>query len=480
VKADRITGKLVNMPPTPPPTPAPALPLVNPPQAGAAYDDSTWALINTPHDMLIAQDYAESAHQNQAYIFRGIGWYRKHFNLPAAWRGTSVWLYIEGSFHETQFWLNGKGLGFEDENVGSVHKQGYTSYWLRIDNATKLKWGPGAANANVLASYVDASSGTGWWYEGGGLMRHAKLVSIKLSFIYRYVSHESCSQFDSLPLTSLTIPQVSAPLLHIPPSAAWVWTTGQTSAADGGGVTFNVEATVQNDGAKASTPYTVRVAVVETGTTAVVGTANITASAIAARGEATTTAAITVASGVKLWSVQSPALYDIAIEVETASGLDSVTLTTGVRTVKFDAAKGLLLNDANVKVRGFCDHSNFGGVGGALPDRLNLFRAQKLRSVGANAWRMAHNAPSPARLDFMDALGMLAMDENRDYGGMVGQGGHTSELVPDELRDMIDLVKRDRSHPSVMVWSLCNEVGCDNETAFFYIPLHFTRILLTV
>ena len=268
----------------PPPPPPPALPLVNPPQAAAAYDDSAWALINTPHDMLIAQGYDESAEEKQAYIFRGIGWYRKHFNLPPAWRGTSVWLYIEGSFHQTQFWLNGKGLGFEDDNAGVVHKQGYTSYWLRLDNATGLKWGPGAANTNVLASYIDASSGTGWWYEGGGLMRHAKLVS--------------------------------APRLHIPPSAAWVWTTGQTSTADGGGATFNVEATVQNDAATTSTPYAVRATVKEIGTTEVIASANKTASAIAARGEATTSLAITVASGVKLWSVQSPALYEITIEGE--------------------------------------------------------------------------------------------------------------------------------------------------------------------
>lgn len=113
----------------------------------------------------------------------------------------------------------------------------------------------------------------------------------------------------------------------------------------------------------------------------------------------------------------------------------------------------------------FCDHSNFGGVGGALGDRINLFRAQMLRSVGGNSWRMAHNPPCPTRLDFMDRLGMLAIDENRDYGGNRGQGGITAESVAEELVDMADLVRRDRSHPSVMIWSFCNEVGCNNESS---------------
>ena len=114
-----------------------------------------------------------------------------------------------------------------------------------------------------------------------------------------------------------------------------------------------------------------------------------------------------------------------------------------------------MVNGAATKVRGFCDHSNFGGVGGAVPDRVNLFRAQLLRSVGGNAWRMAHNPPVPSRLDIMDRLGMLAMDENRDYGGILQQGGLSSETLKEQIQDMGDLVQRDRSHPSVMLWSFC-------------------------
>ena len=181
--------------------------------------------------------------------------------------------------------------------------------------------------------------------------------------------------------------------------------------------------------------------------------------------------AVPVASGVVSWSVANPHLYTVEVDLLLHGGagdvveIDAVNVTTGVRTIRWDADHGLFLNSQHVKLRGFCDHSNFGGVGAALADRINLFRAQSLRAVGGNSWRMAHNPPSPTRLDFMDRLGMLAIDENRDYGGGQGQGGTTSETVADELVDMADLVRRDRSHPSVMIWSFCNEVGCNNETS---------------
>ena len=147
-------------------------------------------------------------------------------------------------------------------------------------------------------------------------------------------------------------------------------------------------------------------------------------------------------SDVNFWSVQNPYLYSVRVELSNENViLDSVKIdNVGIRDVTFDANKGLFINDQHIKLRGFCDHSNFGGVGAAVPDRVNLFRAQMLRSIGANSWRMAHNPPIPIRLgvrktffftqstshtthphntthQIMDRLGMLALDENRDFGG---------------------------------------------------------------
>ena len=119
--------------------------------SSASYDDSGWPLVDAPHDMLIGQQYLEANGPHEAFLPRNEGWYRKHFTLPSDWKGSTVWFYTEGIFHVTTAWLNGKQLG--------VHKSGYTSFGLRLDNV------PGAAfgKENVLALHVNASFGSGWW-----------------------------------------------------------------------------------------------------------------------------------------------------------------------------------------------------------------------------------------------------------------------------------------------------------------------------
>ena len=111
------------------------------------------------------------------------------------------------------------------------------------------------------------------------------------------------------------------------------------------------------------------------------------------------------------------------------------------------SAHGFKLNGALLHIRGFSHHSDFGAVGGAVPDRVNLFRANALRSVGGNTWRTSHNPYRPALYDIMDATGILVWDENRDFNQM-------------NIKDMEALVRRDRNHPSVVIWSACNEVEC--------------------
>eukprot|EP00729_Bicosta_minor_P014267 gene14267-24200_t len=145
-QANRITGKSSH-PPSPPPPPSP-VPGSTPAQSKVGFDDS----VNAPHDMLIHQDLNPTANFKMGYYFRNDGWYRKHFALPAEWKGTTVEVYIEGSFHRTQVWLNGVPLG--------LHKAGYTSFSLRLDNVPGAQFGPSATN--VLAVYVDATTGTGW------------------------------------------------------------------------------------------------------------------------------------------------------------------------------------------------------------------------------------------------------------------------------------------------------------------------------
>ena len=193
---------------------------------------------------------------------------------------------------------------------------------------------------------------------------------------------------------------------------------------------------------------------------------------------------------VRLWSVARPVVHTAQITVHvggvTGPAVDAQNISFGVREINFNSDRGMFLNRQHVKLRGFCDFGPFGAVGAATPDRVHLYRAQLLRSVGANSWRMAHNPPAPGRLDVMDRLGMLALDENHYYGNHGAPYGiYSPEILNQTTVDMADLVRpdtnsciyvvhwecsisevvefltivtqvrRDRSHPSVFAWNLC-------------------------
>eukprot|EP01065_Artemidia_motanka_P030865 TRINITY_DN3700_c1_g1_i2.p1 TRINITY_DN3700_c1_g1~~TRINITY_DN3700_c1_g1_i2.p1 ORF type:complete len:955 (+),score=244.92 TRINITY_DN3700_c1_g1_i2:106-2970(+) len=409
----------------PAPTPAPPLPL--PPQATTGYNDQSWELVDCPHDFLITGNFSQGASNKQAFLYRGSAWYRKHFRLPAEWKGSAVWIYIEGSFHKTKSWVNGVPIGTE-------HDQGYTSFWLRLDDIAQVNYGD---QENVLALRVNASTGTGWWYEGGGLTRHVWLVRTDSTHF--------------TPDSSWVFMNVTGAIEPVSPGTPSAGMRAASSVA-------RISSTVRNGGAAAAAAAVSASVVNAAG--AVVGTGKSSPVSIAAGSESAVEFEVTIGA-TELWSVARPYLYTVRLGLSVGGGdVDAVNVTTGARTIRFDANTGFYLNEKAVKLRGFCDHSNFGGVGAAVPDRVNLFRAQYLRTVGGNAWRMAHNPPVPVRLDIMDRIGVIAMDENRDYGGHLGQGGVTDETWQQEVVDMGDMVKRDRNHPSIVIWSFCNEVGC--------------------
>ena len=133
--------------------------------------------------------------------------------------------------------------------------------------------------------------------------------------------------------------------------------------------------------------------------------------------------------------------------------VDRTTVRFGIREFRFDPNNGLYVNGFAVKVRGMCNHQDFAGVGTAVPDRVQAFRVAQMQRYGANAWRMSHNPPNPELLDALDAAGILVMDENRNFGN------HSTWLS-----DFKDMIRRDRNHPSIVYWSVCNEIGCKQAT----------------
>jgi beta-galactosidase/beta-glucuronidase len=238
----------------------------------------------------------------------------------------------------------------------------------------------------MAAPSQDASFGDGWWYEGGGLYRHMRLVRAStLHAVPDRVWAYANSIGDITPHTA------GKPTDGLYATSAELTFSGVLRNVASGDIADQVALTV--------------LAVTDQNGKVLPGA---TGSGVAPQGlpgddEVELGFTIKLGKNVELWSVARPFLYTAQLQVQVgkANVTDAINITVGVRTVRFSSASGLSLNGEAVKIRGFCDHSNFGAVGAAVPDRVNLFRIQALRAVGANAWRMAHNPPALTRLDFM-------------------------------------------------------------------------------
>ena len=363
--------------------------------AKADFDDSKWRRLDLPHDWAVELPFDERADGNHGFKALGprfpeasVGWYRKSFTVPATDRGRRISLDFDGAFRDSQVWVNGFYLG--------RHASGYTSFGYDVGEV--LNYG----GKNVVTVRVDATDNEGWFYEGAGIYRHVWLTK-------------------------------TAPL-HVARWGTFVTTDGNAVAA---------RATLQNDtDAKARFEVTEQVLDPE-------GKPVAQASKRAELGPG---ASAEVASGLRvakprLWSCETPTLYTLVTSVyQDGKPVDRTTTPFGFRTIRWDAAKGFFLNGKRVQLKGVCDHQDHAGVGVAIPDALDEWRLRQLQKMGVNAVRTSHNAPNPALLDACDRLGILVMDENREYGAN-----------PQQLDGLRDLMLRDRNHPSVILWSIGNE-----------------------
>eukprot|EP01043_Picozoa_sp_COSAG02_P059190 COSAG02_NODE_7499_length_2984_cov_4.055113_2_plen_564_part_00 len=364
---------------------------------------------------MVEGNFSASNDISQGFLPFGAAWYRKDFSLPPSAKGQATYLEFDGVMVSNQVWLNGHFLG--------NHSSGYTPFRFRL-NDTDLNW----SGKNILAVRADASKRAdawqiAWYYDGGGIYRHV----------------------------SLTV----APPLHIAPWGVYAPATVATA-------TIN-HATNGYDTAHAVLNSSVDLANVGTSTASGV---RITATVIDANGSVVgsdQSERFSIAPGIgtfempytvalppismpeaTLWSVDYPFLYTLVVTV--SPGGDIVNTTFGVRLTRFDPDHGFFLNERPLKIKGACNHQDYAGVGVAVPDDLQFFRVSKMKSAGINAWRTAHNPPTPGLLDAADKLGMLVWDENHKV---------------DRPSQAEVLVRRDRNHPSVIIWSLCNEGMCD-------------------
>jgi beta-galactosidase len=361
--------------------------------AAPKYDDKAWQVLDLPHDWVIEQPFDQRAVKNQGYRQRGIAWYRRQFTLDVADRGKHLELQFDGVSTHCTVWFNGWPV--------ARNWDGYSSF--NVDITTMAQFGN---TPNIVAVRVDANDMEGWWYEGGGIYRHTWLVK-------RGPVHITTDGVFANPVKG-----------------------------DDGQWTIPVEVTVENSGSAASTAN-VDVSVVDPqGRTAAAGKGTI---ALDPWRQGVVKVPIAVAAP-QLWSVDKPTLYTVTAKVSSDGKTDAVSTQCGFRTIRFDAQKGFFLNDEPLKIQGVCCHQDQAGVGVAMPDSLWDFRIRKLKEMGANAYRSAHNPPSKEFLDDCDRMGMMVMDENRHFND-------SSEY----LGQLEWMVRRDRNHPSVILWSIFNE-----------------------
>eukprot|EP01065_Artemidia_motanka_P025115 TRINITY_DN2_c0_g1_i2.p1 TRINITY_DN2_c0_g1~~TRINITY_DN2_c0_g1_i2.p1 ORF type:complete len:806 (+),score=288.60 TRINITY_DN2_c0_g1_i2:52-2469(+) len=377
------------------------------PECQSGFDDSAWRALNLPHDFVVEGNFTPSGNMSHGYLPFNKGWYRKHVTIPADWRNGQVWLEVDAAQTQSIVYLNGELL--------RIHDSGYTSYHINLADANAtVNWG----STNVFAIFVDATQPDSWWYDGGGLYRHVYLSA--------------------------------RPNVHVEPWGVYVPAAVDKSTIRSAGAglvssaALNISTEVHNrlEGPSAVTlTTTVLLAGEEIVTKQTVGTVPV--------GITTFITAIELDQA-NLWSVESPTLYTLRTEVSTSAGVDVEETTFGVRSVEFDAKQGLFLNGVPTKVKGTCNHQDWAGFGVAMPDSMQTYRVWKLKQMGANAWRMSHNPPNKELLDETDRQGMLVWDEN-----------HRNRITGQYIDDTRGMIRRDRNHPSIIIWSLCNELLCD-------------------
>ena len=388
------------------------------------FDDSQWRQLDLPHDWSIEGPFAQTNKTGGAgaWLPHGVGWYRKSFNLESAVKGRRMVIEFDGVMQNSEVWINGVSLG--------KRPFGYVSFGY--DLTPHLKFGKGAMN--IIAVRADTSAQpASRWYSGAGIYRHVRL---RVSEAVHIVS-------DSVFITTPRISDKEA--------------------------LVRVESVVADKTSGLPTPITMRTTVFGPDGKKIAFAELKQSLPCTINGTNTGPVGISTASSFvqnlaipnpRLWNLAEPNLYRVDIEI-LADGkhLDERSIKFGVRQSEFKSDTGFWLNGKNIKLKGVCLHHDGGAFGAAVPLGVWERRLSNLRELGVNAIRTAHNPVAPEFLDLCDRMGFLVMNELFDCWTMK-KNPHDYSLFFNEWskRDLADTIRRDRNHPSVILWSVGNEI----------------------
>lgn len=369
------------------------------------FDDKDWRNLNLPHDWAVELPFVKvdnfdvMAHGYKPvgglFPETSIGWYRKRFNINKADSGKRFQIQFDGIYRDANIWINGFYLG--------NNKSGYLGITYDITDYINYN------KPNILVVRADATQYEGWFYEGAGIYRHVWLNELANT--------------------------------HLVKDGVFVHATVNNSQA-----TVNIEAEVENQNLNSGSFTIISYLKDRNGNT--LGQSKAQNLNLNVNQNQKAIAEIKL-NNPRLWSLEDPYLYKVVTLLKSNGKIiDSVQTRLGLRTLRFDANEGFFLNGKHVKIQGTNNHQDHAGVGSALPDYLQYYRINLLKEMGVNAYRTSHNAPTPELLDACDSLGMLVLDEQRLLNSS-----------PEYMDQFTRLIRRDRNHPSIFLWSIGNEEG---------------------
>jgi len=387
------------------------------------YNDVSWRILNLPHDWNIELPFDAKYASSTAYLPSGIGWYRKSFQVPDSYKDKVVSILFDGVYNNSDVWINGHHLG--------NRPSGYTSF--SYDLTPYLNPGKG----NVIAVRVDHSQfADSRWYTGSGIYRHVWLNVTDKVHVAQWG-------------TFVTTPVIKNEMAKVSVENTIENTSGKAQNLEILSIIFGKE------GKEISRDKSVKVL---------------------PAGQTSVKQEIVVKNPV-LWDVEAPNLYSVKTIISLDGKIvDEVSTPFGIRSFNFDKEKGFFLNGKNMKLKGVCIHHDGGCVGAAVPEKIWKIRLEKLKASGCNAIRTSHNPVAPELLDLCDQMGFLVMDEafdeweyskrkwidgwNQTIAGFDGASRYFDEWGERDLKDMIN---RDKNHPSIILWSIGNEIDYAND-----------------
>ncbi len=384
-------------------------------------DCSSWSMVDLPHDWSVKQKASPDFASCTGYLPGGVAWYRKEIEIPSDRKGNSVYIYFEGVYNNSEVFINGKWLG--------KRPNGYISFMYEL--TPYIKWG----EKNTIAVRVDHSADAdSRWYTGSGIYRDVYLV-------------------------------------YANPVHIGLWGVSYTTATEGGKVVMKVNTRLENQGESCNVKIVHYLNDAEGNRVA-----STTVSGTATGSETELTGNLKV-DRPELWDIKSPYLYTLeTIVYKGPEQVDKSSCRAGIREIRFDADEGFFLNGENIKLKGVCIHHDAGVLGSAVPKSVWRTRLMQLKELGCNAIRTSHNPQSPCLYDLCDELGFLVMDEAFDEweypknkwleGWNAGKPGHQGSYEYFRewgKKDLKEMILRDRNHPSVIMWSIGNEVDYPND-----------------